>query len=338
MVTPSVVDLRVFQWGKESTRGTLVPATSKLLVADVDFEEDGQVFHPPLVRGLVQRWKGGEIVVQRGTKFTIPESVAFYEQMPNWLSQSVKGAVAPTGVGPYVYTYTRDPTANPLLDSWTYERRLSDGTNFIDQEFGYAMLSSINWKSQQNQPVMFTAEGFARRQQTSTLTASLSAPATPEALLGSSSKLYIDTTWAGVGGTIVSGQIVSWDLAFNTGYMPIHLADGRSDLDFAGAVYGSENTYLTLKAQMLVKPNSGQYATEKTAAEAQTLRAVQIRCDGSTANLQVKFNMLVKHNMAGLIKIGEFEAQDLVEMELVESTDATNFFQVIVTNNIAAIV
>lgn len=339
MVSPAIQDLRIFQWGVEGTKGTSVPATSKMLVTDLDMEPTDQQYHPPLLRGIIQRWKGNEIVIERGSKINIPDSVAFFEQMPNWCSMSVRGgsAVTPSGAGPYVYTFNRDPTGDPALKTWTLERRLSDGTNFIDNEWAYGMLSRITWKGAQNQPVMFNAEGFARRIQPSTLTAAQTAPVS-QALLSSRSKVYIDSTWAGLGGTQITGQIINWEIGWTTGYSPIMLADGRTDLDFAGDVISSENTQLAVKITMLVKPNSGQYATEKTAAEASTLRAIRIQCDGDDATRQVQFDMLLKHNLGSLFKIGEFQGQDMIELDLVESSDATNLFKVKCTNNIATMV
>jgi len=319
------------------SKGTAVPATSKILVANWDVEPIDSVYHPPLLRGLIQRWKGGEVVIERGVRFTIPETPFFYEQAPNWLSQSVNRSTGlPTGAGPYVYTFTRDPTGNPDLDTWTYERRITDGVTPIDQEAAYCLLSSITWRGQQNQPVLFTAEGFGRRIQSSTLTAALTAP-TAEAALSSSSSVYIDSSWANLGNTQIVGQILGWEIVWNTGYAPIFTTDGRADLDFTSAVISSENTHLTVRIRMLVKPNSGQFTVEQTAAEAQTLRAVRIQADG-TSGRQCQWDMILKHNLGSLFKIGEFEGQEMIEMELVESTDATNLFRVKVTNNVSAMV
>ena len=336
MVASSVLDLRGFQWGLESTRGTAVPATSKILVPYIDFEPIDELFRPDEARGLVQRYKGFETPLRRGTKWTVPDAAYSYEQAPNWASMSIKGAVAPTGVGPYVYTYTRDPVADPVPSAWTLERRLSDATNFVDNEFAYAMLSRITWKAAQNGPVLFNAEGFARRIQASTFTAALSLP-TPELPVAALSKVYIDSTWANLGTTQIVGQVLDWEIGFNTGLSGIMTADGRTDLDFTGYIFGSAEVQLNVKIVMLVKPGSGQYATEKTAAEAQTLRAVRIQTTGSGSR-DFKWNMLLKHMQASVFKIGEREGQDIVELNLVESTDGTNFFSHVITNNVAAIV
>ena len=319
--------------------GTAVQATSKMLVANWDAEPTDEVYHPPLLRGLIQRWKGNELVIQRGTRWVIPETPAFYQQLPNWCSMSVRGDVQPVslGGGLYSYTFTRDPTGNPNLDTWTIERRITEGVNHLDQEANHCLLSSIMFRGAQNQPVLMTAEGFARRIKSSTLTPALSAPAGTQ-LLSSSSRVYIDANWGAIGGTQITGQILNWEIGWNTGYAPLFTTDGRADLDFTTAALSSENTYLTVRITMLVKTASGgQFAIEQAAAEANTLRAVRVQCDGA-AGEQAQFDMILKHNLGSLFKIGEFEGQDIVEMELVETSDATNLFRVKVINNVSAMI
>lgn len=317
-------------------RGTFHAATSKMLVADWDAEPTDSVYHPPLLRGIIQRWKGGEIVTERGTKWVIPETPFFYEQAHNLGLMSIKGGVTPTGSSPYVWNFVRDPTGNPDLDSFTIERRLSDGVNFIDQRCAYNLISQITWKGAQNQPVMYTANGFGRRIKSHAFTAALTAP-TGEAALASSSKIYINNTWGTLGNTQIVGQIMHWELMFMTGYEPLFTTDGRSDLDFTIASLSSENTQVSLKVTMLVTPGlGGQFFIEQAAAEAQTLRAVRVQCDG-TASKQVQWDMLVKHNLGSLFKIGMLQGQDIVEMDFVESTDQTNLFAMKVTNLISSL-
>lgn len=318
-------------------RGTLHAATSVMLVANWDAEPTDNMYHPPLLRGIIQRWKGGEIVVERGTKWTIPETPFFYEQAHHLGLMAVRGGVAAVGAGPtYAWTFLRDPTGNPDLDSFTIERRLSDGINFIDQRCGYNLISQITWKAAQNQPIMYTAEGFGRRINNGTFTAGQSAP-TGVAALGSASKVYMDNAWSGLGGTQIQGQILNWEIMFMTGYAPLFTTDGRTDLDFTIASLSSENTQLNVKLTMLVKPGvGGQFALEQQCAENATLRAMRIQADGADGR-QVQWDMMLKHNLGSLFKVGEFEGQDIVEMELVESTDGSHLFQMKVTNLLNAL-
>lgn len=337
MVASGIVDLRSFQWGVETTRGTSVPATSKILVPFIDFEPTDAFYRATTeARGLIQRNKGYETVIGRGSRFTVPDAPVIVEQMQNWLSMSVKGGVAGVASAPTTWTYTRSPVADPALQSWTLERRLNSGGTFIDEEWAYALLSKIGWKGGENQPLMFNAEGFARRVQSSTHTAALSLP-TPEIAINSLTKVYIDSTWATLGTTVVAGQMIDWDLSFMTGVAPMITMDQRPDQDFQGYVLSSENVQLALKLRMLVKPGSFQYATEKTAAEAGTIRAVRIQYDGAAAR-QIQWDMLLKHTQASVFKIGEFQGQDIVEMNFEETADGTNLFQVKVSNLVATMI
>lgn len=315
------------------SKGTPVAATSKMLVANWDAEPTDSVYRPPILRGLIQRNKGGEIVIERGTNWNIPDTPAFFEQLPHWASMSIRGGVVPSdlGAGDFEWIFERDPTGNPDLDSWTIERRLSNGPDHVDMEAAYSLIRDITFTGQQNQPVMLNANGFSRRIDVdSVLTPSLSAP-TGIPLLASSSAVYIDTSWAGIGGTQIVGQTLNWQIRWNTGYAPLFTTDGRPDLDFGQVAISSENTYLEVMIRILVQPTDGQFDIEHAAAEAQTLRAIRIRCSGSS-NRRADFDMILKHSMGSLFKIGEFEGQDVIEMNFVESTDATNLFRLTVVN------
>lgn len=296
-----------------------VPATSVIITNNIDIEPNGQVYHPELLRGLIQRYKGGEIVTQRGIKWTMPDTLAIYEQLPNWASYGIKGKVAATGTGPYVFTFERDPTADPDIDAFTLERQMKAFGGVVDEEYPYCFVSRITWKGGQNQPVMVNIEGFGRDRQDSTFTPSLEAPPFV-GLLASSSKLYIEDDWASLASpTQVEGQVVSWEVGFMTGYMPLYLADGNANLDWTRPVISSENTQIYAKVTLLVAP-SAQYEIEQAAAKNQTLRALRIETNGPDGR-QAYWDAIVKHENSDLTKIGSFEGQEMVEMSFVESTD-----------------
>ena len=327
---PAIADLRLFQMGKEATRGTAVPATSKCAVENIDFEPEDTIYRPRLARGLIVRNSGGDTVVMRGTKWTIPDCPVSYEQLQNWLSMSVVGVSAPTGAGPYVWTYTRNPAAEPAPISWTLERRLTDGSTPKDNEWTYCLASKIAIKAAREEALKFSVEGFARRIQSSTLTAAMSMPTIevpPHAL----SRIYVDSTWAALGTTNVAGQLLNWEVEFTTGLKPIFTADNRSDLDFQSYVIDSADVQIRARLQMLV---AAQYDTEKTAAEAGTLRAIRLQADG-TSGRQLQIDFLARHSRGSVFKVGEEQGQDIVEMELEEATDGTNLISFKLTNNVA---
>lgn len=325
--------LRTFQFGKESTRGTAVAATSKMAVEDVQFEPIDTVSRPKLAKGVLLRNPGNELVVTRGTRIVIPDTALIYDQIQNFLS-SLRGAVTPTGTNPYTWAFTPLLTADPAPDAWTIERRLSDGTDNIDNEWAYCLWSVLKFTYQIDQPLTFSAEGFGRRVQASTLTAALSLPAVeipPTALC----QAWIDSTWAALGTTQIAGQVLKAEVTINTGLKPKLAFDGRTDLDFTTYVFDPTMRGIDVALTVMVKTSAGQYATEKTAAEALTKRALRLKVLG-TSSREFTLDMLLTHEKGSLFTIGSEDGQDIVEMKLVDANDGTNWLTAKVVNAVAA--
>jgi hypothetical protein len=334
-MTLSLFGLRTYQWGKESTRGTAVAATSKMAVELVDFEPLDAVHRPALAKGVLLRNPGNETVITRGTRIAVPETPVVYDQIQNFLS-SLKGAVSPSGTNPYTWAYAPSLTANPAPDSWTIERRLSDGSAHIDNEWAYALWSELKFVYQIDRPLMFSAEGFARRVQASTLTAALALPTTeiPPAPLA---RCWIDAAWANLGTTLVAAQVLRAEVTIRTGLKPKMTFDGRADLDQTTHVFDPKERGIDAALTLMVKADSGQYATEKTAAEAQTLRAVRLEILG-TSSREFELDMLLKHERGSLFHVGQEDGQDIVELKLQDATDGTNWLSAKVVNAVAAYV
>lgn len=327
--------LRVYQWGRQAVKATAVAATSKIGAETFDVEPEDAYLRPPLIKGLQQRTPGNETITVRGTRFTLGGPVN-YEQLQNLLEMSVKGTITPTGTNPYTWTYTRDPAADPALKVFTLERRISDGTNNIDNEWPYALLSSLRISGEMDAEWRYEAQGFARRIQASTLTAAQVFP-TIEIPVVPLSKVFIDSTWATLGTTQPLTQILSFGVTFGTGAEPRRTLDGRTDQDFSIDVINGRAVTLDVEMMLLLEASSGQYATEKTAAEAGTLRAIRIQVDG-TSSKQVQIDMLLKHVAGSVFKIDEQDGMDVVALRLQESSDGTNLFRVKVVNAVAAVV
>lgn len=327
--------LQVAQWGRESTRGTAVPATSKAVVEVADFEPEDAYYRPNILNGVLLDHPGGEFVITRGSKFSLSGPLS-YQQAQHVIGEfMIQGNVTPTGGPTFVWTYTRAANAIPTPSSFTLERRLSDGAaNQIDNEWAYCMANSLTLTGAVRGVVTYKLDGYARRIQASTLTPALSLP-TIELASHGTSKVFLDTTFGGVGGTQVVGQLLNWELVLKPGgTVPFFTADGRSDLDFGLHVFDSSQAGLTFKATMLVNT---QYATEKTAAEASTLRAVRLQLTGTSPN-DIKIDFLAKHELGSLFKVDTLQGQDVVTLSLTSATDGTSFVKAVITNLIATLV
>lgn len=329
----TIEQLRTFQWGREGTRGTAVAATSKMAVVDVEFSPLDKVDRPKLKKGLLHRNPGSETIISRGTAFRIPETPVIYDQIQNYLLASIKGAVAPTGTNPYTWTVARLLTADPNPDTFTLERRMSDGTTPIDNEWAYAFLTQIHFSYQVDQPLRFSADGICRRIQGSTLTPALAMP-TIEIPPTPLAKMWIDSTWANLGVTQVVAQVLRATVTYHTGLVPKPTFDGRSDLDFTTYVFDASACGVDAEITVMA---GAQYAIEKTAAEAQTIRAVRLTTLG-TSSRELTLDMLVKHDLASSFALGADSGQDTFTMKLTDTDDATNMFQAKVVNAVSTLV
>lgn len=325
-------DLEIVQWAREATPGTDLAATSKVITERFNpVPSTPEAYRPALQRGLMLANRGGESVIQRGTDWTLEGPLTF-EQAQHHFNGVIANVASPTGAGPYVWTHTRNPANMPSLASYTFERRITDGTTPIDHAFHYAMYSDLELTFNRNEVWRYNASGFARRIQTAeALTAALSLP-THEVALVPGTKIWIDPTWATLGTTLVSGQLLQGSVKFGSGAAPLWTADGRADLDFGAVAFASGRTTLEVSLTMLM---GAQYATERAAAEALTLRAVRLQIDGSVATRQIQLDMLLKYRTPELYALEYDDETTIVTLDLVGSTDGTNAWQAKVTNSVA---
>lgn len=326
-------NLDIYQLGVESTAGSSVAATSRIAVEELIFTPMDDVMRPQLARGLIIRSPGDEITSRRGTNWTA-RGPADMATLQHWLGMTVGLDAVPSGASPYVWTHTVVPTAVAALQSYTWERRVTDGSNHIDNEWAYVLGQELTLSGADGL-MSFAASGFARRAQSSTLTAAqtLSTPLLEPAALAT---IFIDSSWANLGNTQVSGQVLDWSITFRGGTTPIWTADGRTDLDFTTHLADGRNLSLEASMTILLETNSGQYATERTAAEAQTLRAVQMKLTGPGTEILV-LTFLAKHVAGSLDDLGEQDGQRVVTLNFQEATDGTNLFEAVLTNETATL-
>lgn len=322
----------IVQWAAEATKGTDLATTSKVVLEEFDAAPEDEIYRPRFLNGVLLQNTGGEQAITRGSTFRV-SGPASYEQMQHWMEMVIQGAVTPTGGPTYTWTHTRNATAIPTIDSFTFERRISDTSTNIDTAWHYCMCRSFTLRGAPRGVVMYEAELFGRRVQTEALTAGQSLP-TAELITHGTSALYLDTTWANRGTTVVASQLLDWSVTIRPGFMPFFTADGRSDLDYPTHVLNSDEVGLEFNATLLIPGTSPQYSTEKTAAEAGTLRAVELRMTGSSPR-SFKLQFLAKHERGSLFQIGTRDGQNVVELRLVGSTDATNYMAAVLLNQVA---
>jgi hypothetical protein len=314
-------------------RGTAVAATSKIVIQRMEWGDDDENMHrPSFANGLLMRNNGQATAVQHGSRFSFNDEPAVYEQIMHWLSMAVDGEPTITfetggAVDVFKWVFTRNPATNPNLQSWTIERQFDNGLgDTVEQAIHYSMLREIGMSWARNEHLRMSGGGFARRRQTEAITNSLTAPA---AQIGVSalSTVDVDSSWANLGNTLLAEQVVGWNWRMGTGAMGLHTAEGRADLDFTKHQFDARNILSELSLTALLDPTT--YAAELAASEAGTLRAVRVNAPG-LGGRNIYIDALLTHEKPGLFKVGEQDGQDIVEMDLVETKDGTNFLAVTV--------
>jgi hypothetical protein len=220
------------QIGMESAKGTLVAATRRL-IGKGGIKEIQERYYPSYPRGVNTTVGGDGEILMKGTGFTIEQDFTPHDIL--WpLLTGLKGAVTGVGAVEKVWDFTAPSlTTVPALDSATIECNYNDGaTNHLYMEAGYCMAKSmkIDWAT--NQVAKLSHEWFGRARQTGTPTAALVPYANRKILVSPAAKFYADTTYAGLGGTQLTGIVRSGSLTTNFFPDADFTLDGRADRDF----------------------------------------------------------------------------------------------------------
>ncbi len=236
------------QVGIETTKGTLVAAT-RVLIGEHTMAEELDFYRSTYPAGVRANTGGAGTVLRRGTMIDVNTELTAEEIL--WaLETGVKGGISPSTVDTNARLWTYLPeltTGVPTIKTATVEMIRGDGvTNHYYGESGYGMCQSfkIDWAF--NQIAKLNVKLFARARQTGTPTAALSAYSPRESLASNLLAIFWDTTYAGMGGTALTGLVRSGSLEVTTGYEPDYVLDGRADADFGLHKVGNIRARLSL--------------------------------------------------------------------------------------------
>lgn len=223
---------RKIQLGIEATNGTAVPATDVVLGVVSQVVTD-KVWHKP-------EQDRGVLAMNYETPFQVGDDIEFefegelYDDFLVFLAaMSIRSNVTPTQPDnvnePLHYLWLFEPgmtTANTPdiangIDTATIE--FGDNVQAYETEFSY--LKSIEITGEPNEAVMVTATFGGRQSSEVTFTGALTAPAAAY-FAENLSTFFIDTSYAGIGGTAKAGMLRAWTWTFETGFSPRYAADG----------------------------------------------------------------------------------------------------------------
>ena len=221
------------------------------------------------------------VLVRNGTEFEIQNDLDFNQVLFALLS-GLKGAVTPTTPGSgegRLWTFTPAGTADPAPTTYTLEFVERSPADDAEMEAGYAFTTEIEITAGDNGLPQITQRMIGRKTADSTKTGALSLPAVAYAA-NARWAAYFDTSWAGLGGTIISAQIygLTWRL---TGWLrPGYYHDNRADLDFSQYEIGKMMAELTM--DVVHDPASAKLVqTEEALKSAGTKRFVRAQLNGA---------------------------------------------------------
>lgn len=211
------------QIGKETVRGTAVPATKLLPITQNPLPADRKPIPVNYDLGVNAEVTG---VTTQGilAEDSLSWDQGFFQVLPYILSGLLKGGVTATeksvGKGDYEWDHTPSLTADNTLDSFTLER----GDTQQAVEIEYTLFKRLKISGQVNQEggestVKVEVDYFGRQNTNTTFTPALT-PLATTMMSAKLAKIYLDTAWAGVGVTEKVGILRAFDLEIIGGAYP----------------------------------------------------------------------------------------------------------------------
>lgn len=273
MVAPiHVLDLA--QVGIEATRGTLVAATRIL-----DMDPGGAVLKRSAT--VIRVRNAGSLATSHRSypgRDIISIEVAgtwTYNWAPWWFNHFLGPLAAGTGatadkLWAFTSTEISDTADNLKSSSWEVSGK---DTRPGEYKVAGVMGQKLSLSIKQDQPWTYKATLIGQVVTIAAKTGALSAAATITDVLGTLTKVYIDTSSA-FGTTQRAGAVVSADIDITVGTNPRYTLDGQRN-PFRMAVTGNRQ----ISAKLVVEYDA---QTEYTAAHAGTAKRVRIKATGPT--------------------------------------------------------
>lgn len=311
----AIHQLKLFQLGKETVRGTAVAATKKI-AGGLDVEIEDEWDRPEHVLGRQSLFEKGiatRLLQQVGLKHSGP---AYFEQLLWWLGMGIKGGVSGVqqgGVAAYLWTYEPTLATGDAPDSYTMEYG-DEQQNF---ETEYCIARSLTLSGAPKEAWKIDVDIVGRKMTESAVTPSLTPVTGLEAPPFGKTNLYIDTSWAALGGAVKAATLINCSLTI-PGFKALANADGN---DYFSA-YGIQGRAITGKMALQFNATAN---TERDAYAARTARFIRLDCQGTLLagayNKWLRIDTCIEYTKFKVL--GEWEGQTLVEAEFVSCYDPT---------------
>jgi hypothetical protein len=274
MVSGGIRDLRRIQIGKEVYGyATPVDPTTQL-VGGMGVVENRNRIYPGEATGIMSAARRVyDQAVQAELAFDAGEEGATFEQLIILLSMGICGGVTPTPVGALGYNWLfRPDLANGDVPD-IYTIRIGDNRYCWEAEGVFARELHLSGATQESWKL--TADLFGD-QLTPAVFETIAYPTPLETILAQMTRLYLNDTWAGLGGTLVEATLIEWEITI-PGYHAKFFQDGRLVYSDIGLASRSLAITMTLEFNALA-------VAEWLDWQAATPRFIRLLAEGSRIN------------------------------------------------------
>ena len=274
--------LTLIQVGKESTDGTAVAATRRILTKSGTFRhmQTQEMFEGQL-SGTLARSATSPVLTREASQLEISTDLDFNQVLLPLLS-GVKGGVTSSIPGSgeaRLWTFAPSQTG-PSVDPYTIEFVVDDGvgtTQQIEAPFGVTTSFEITGGTESLPQITWDMD--ARKSGQSALTSGIALPAV-EFASNLRWQMSLDTTWARLGTTAINGQVYGFTWGQSALVAPQWYLQNRDALDWAGVEAQTRTTDLAIEATFDTG-GSNLYETEIAAKASGSTRFIQLRLLGA---------------------------------------------------------
>ncbi len=236
------------------------------MVGDTVFTPTISRYMSDYPRGVRVPVTGGGTPIGAGCTIVQNTDLSYEELLYPLMTGMATGTVSGAGADK-TWTFAPTITGNPAIQTATAEFGLSDGTATafgfpgttgypVTMQAAYTFSGGFDISAAFNAITTATYRYNARYPTLGvTPTAALTVMTGRERIPGNLWKIYLDTTFAGIGGTQLTGVIRSFKYTFVPGIEPDYTLDGRANQDFTQIRWGMD-AYATLQLVMEMDASS----------------------------------------------------------------------------------
>jgi len=331
-----VRDLGITQLGRETTKGTAVAATTRW-VGMTTLDPNEPRLYPQIQNGLLLQNKATAPIAKKATNFSLEADLSF-EQLLHVLNMCFFGLTTGTGAGAdKTWTFNPTFTADPGLNSFTLQKRMTDGSTNWDERVAYAMGKSFEISGAIGENTKLSMDGFGRPIELATAITGAIAVPTVNFVPVSLWKVYVDDAFGGLGGTQLLGTLYGFRFNFTSMAQPKDYIDGRADLSFSS--HGIKAGYFTLELQGEFQ---AQLAAEQAKARSALQRFIRLEATGAAlgaSNYKITIDLCAGYEEGLFDSDGDRDGNDSVTLSYVQDYNAAAPLaaKIIVVNALAAL-